>query len=82
MGAPQYLKTASANVVQKCLLVFFASIFISDFAFAQQTPAKADSTRLYENIETYSKRSKFTMFMYRLIFKPVAPGSKKKYIKN
>lgn len=63
------------------------SILTSDFAFAQQTPAKKDTTRLYENIEAYSGRNKFTQFMYRLFFKPVAPvpvkkkGGKKVYSK-
>jgi hypothetical protein len=63
-------------------MLFFGSLLISDFAFAQQKPAKTDSSQLYENIESYSKRSKFNMFMCRLIFKPVAPISKKKQIKK
>ena len=68
--------------MQICLknifLLFIVSFLISDFAFAQQTPVKKDSTSLYKNIETYSKRSKFKTFMYRLIFKPVTPETKKK----
>jgi len=59
-------------------ILFFVSIFIRDFAFAQETPVKTDTTHLYENIESYSQRNKFTMFMHGLIFKPVAPSSKKK----
>jgi len=59
-------------------ILFFVSFLISDFAFAQQDSVKTDSTHIYENIESYSKRSKFTMFMHRLIFKPVATSSKKK----
>ncbi len=55
---------------------------MSDFAFAQQDTVKTDSTHLYKNIESYSKRSKFTRFMYRLIFKPVAPDSKSKVVKK
>ena len=55
-------------------VVLFVSILTSDFAFAQQTVAKKDSTKLYENIENYSEGSNFTRFMYRLFFKPVAPG--------
>jgi len=57
-------------------IFFFALISISDFAFAQEVPVKTDSTHLYKNIESYSERSKFTRFMYRLIFKPVVPDSK------
>ena len=61
---------------------FFISFLISDFAFAQQDSVKTDSTHLYENIESFSKRSKFTKFMYRLVFKPVAPVLKKKAVKK
>lgn len=53
------------------------SLFTSNFSFAQQKKAANDTTRRYENIESYSGRSKFTKFMYRLVFKPVAPNSKK-----
>ena len=42
-------------------------------AFSQEIPARADTTHLYENIETYSTKNKFTQFMFRLFFKPVAP---------
>ena len=62
--------------------LFFISFSISDFAFAQQDSVKIDSTHLYENIESFSKRSKFTKFMYRLVFKPVTPGLKKKAVKK
>jgi hypothetical protein len=61
-------------------IIFFISILTTDFAFAQETPVKTDTTHLYENIESFSERSKFTMFMHRLIFKPVAPSSKKKKV--
>jgi hypothetical protein len=66
------------NVAQKYILAFFVLISFNDFAFAQETTVKTDSTKIYTNIENYSKRSKFTKFMYRLIFKPVAVISKKK----
>ncbi len=60
-------------------ILFFVTILTSDFAFAQQNTAKKDSTQIYSDIETYSKRSKFTQFMYSLVFRPVkADPSKKK----
>jgi hypothetical protein len=59
-------------------ILLFVSVLTYDIAFAQQPAVKTDSTRLYENIEAYSKRSKFTKFMYGLFFKPVAPAIKKK----
>jgi len=45
-------------------------LFISESAFSQQVPAKTDTVHIYSNIESYSKRSKFTMFLYGLIFEP------------
>ncbi len=55
------------------VILFFVLLITNDFAFAQDTIVQKDSTHLYENIETYSERSKFTKFMFRLFFKPVAP---------
>ncbi|MBK6967501.1 MAG: hypothetical protein IPH20_27295 [Bacteroidales bacterium] len=68
-------------------ILFFVLVMASNPAFAQQPDEKKDSSHLYENIEAYSGRSKFTKFMYRLFFKPVADspakkGSKKKKIKR
>jgi hypothetical protein len=60
------------------LLIFIVLILNTAFAFAQQKPVKKDSTHLYSNIEAYSGRSKFTKFMYQLVFRPVAPPSSKK----
>lgn len=67
---------------KKISILFFVSILLSDFAFAQETPVKKDSTRLYTDIQTYSKRSKFTKFMYGLFFKPVATSSKARKAKK
>jgi hypothetical protein len=63
-------------------LLFLVLISTSDIARAQQTPAKADSTKLYKSIESYSKRNRFTGFMHRLIFKPVAPDPTNKKAKR
>jgi len=60
------------------ILLFLVSVLISDFAFAQQTPAKKDTTILYKKIENYSKRSKFTKFVYGILFKPVQTTSSDK----
>lgn len=61
---------------RKFFMLFLVTISVGDFASAQQDSVKADSTQLYKNIESYSKRSRFTGFVYRLIFKPVTPDSK------
>ncbi len=62
---------------KKLFILFLVSVFISAFALAQQTTVKKDSTKLYKNIETYSKRNKFNTFIYRLIFKPITIITKK-----
>ena len=50
--------------LKSIFFLLLTSILISDFAAAQQIPAKKDSTHLYKNIETFSKKGKFTRFMY------------------
>ncbi len=57
------------------------------FVYSQEHPVKEDSTRIYKDIETYSKRRGFTKFLYNLVFKPVAiitkkPQEKKRYSKR
>lgn len=57
------------------IILVFVSVIISDFAFAQKKPLKIDSTKVYENIESFSVKRKFTKYMYRTLFKPVAASS-------
>lgn len=65
----------------KCAaILFFVLLITNDLAFAQDTINQNDSTRLYENIETYSERSGFTQFMFRLFFKPVSPAPAQKIL--
>jgi len=52
------------------VLFFFISMLIGDFAFAQ-APAEADSSRLYRDIEKFSKKRKSTNFLYQFFFRPV-----------
>jgi hypothetical protein len=59
------------------LLIVVISISICGSAFAQETPAKKDSTQIYQNIESFSVKRKFTKFMYKLFFKPATPATKK-----
>jgi hypothetical protein len=60
------------------LLVFM--LVTNVFSFAQETQSQIDTTRIYEEIETYSKKSGFTRFMYGIFFKPVAAGSQQKKV--
>ena len=68
-------------------ILFFGLIIANPFTYAQQKPVAKDSTKIYSDIETFSKRGKFTKFIYSLIFKPVAhkttqkKGKKKSYRK-
>ncbi len=60
----------------------FVLFSTADFVSAQQDSVKKDTTQLYRNIESYSKRSRFNGFMYRLIFKPVNSDSKNKEVRR
>lgn len=62
--------------VRNILLLVIISNFICDIAFAQQIPAKKDSTQIYQDIESFSEKSKFTKFMYKLFFKPASENTK------
>ena len=39
--------------------------------FAQEKPKKADDKQVYQDIERYSKKNKFTKFMHHLLFEPI-----------
>ena len=49
------------------------------FSFAQVNEKKKDSSKGYRDIEKYSKKRKFTKFVYKLIFEPVV---KQKVVKS
>lgn len=59
---------------------YILAVFLSSMSFsllAQADIEKNDSIKLYSNIETYSERSGFTRFMYRMFFEPVTKGPQK-----
>jgi hypothetical protein len=58
------------------ILLIFAGCTIGN-SFAQETPVKIDSTQIYQSIESFSVKRKFTKFMYKLFFKPVSAPLKK-----
>lgn len=66
---------------KKIYILLVISVLISDFAIAQQTVVKKDSTAVYKDLETYAHKKKFTKFVHRLFFKPVNRLSKKKVSK-
>jgi hypothetical protein len=59
------------------IILFFIALFLCESLFAQQIPLKKDSTQVYKDIESYSKKRKFTRFMYGMIFKQSAAHSQK-----
>lgn len=58
-------------------ILLMVSTFTTNVAFAQETPAKKDSTQIYQNIESFSVKRNFTKFMYKLFFKPASVETKK-----
>ena len=72
------------------IFILFFSVIISDIAYAQglsikdssHFSEKIDSTHINKNIESFSGRSKFSKFMFHLIFKPSATGITKNEPKN
>jgi hypothetical protein len=58
------------------MLLLLAMLVAAAPAVAQVTPVQKDTIKekrdkMYKNIETFSKKKKFTKFLYRLIFRPV-----------
>lgn len=57
---------------QKPKIIFLSSIFLCfQPSFSQENISKKDSVEVYKDIQTYSKKHKFTKFVYKLIFKPI-----------
>lgn len=54
------------------LILFFLILFSCQFILAQDNPKAKDTSKMYRNIEKYSKKGKFTKFLHKLIFEPVA----------
>lgn len=76
------------NTASKFYLILIA-LLCFNMGFSQEKPVKQDSTKMYENIEKYSKKRKFTKMFYKLIFEPVkikkavlSKKAKRKFGKN
>jgi hypothetical protein len=59
-------------------ILLFALLLANDFASGQVTSDTINTKELYKEFEAKSGKSKFTKFMHRLLFKPVASVAKKK----
>ncbi len=55
------------NKIIQLLLVFL----YFQFSFSQVIPIKKDSLKLYEKIQLYSKKKRFTTFLHKLVFRPI-----------
>ncbi|SDX41325.1 BamA/TamA family outer membrane protein [Flavobacterium degerlachei] len=55
---------------QKIALLILMLLGVQN-SFSQITKQEKDSTEVYKQIHTYSKKNKFTKFMHGLIFKPI-----------
>src|SRR5512145_167460 len=64
---------------KKILVLYFVSIFMSNYALSQQTHIKKDSTKLYEHIESFSTRSWVARILYPLLFNPAKTKPKINY---
>ena len=57
-------------------LLFLLVLFGFQTGFSQENVPQKDSSEVYRNIQTYSKKNKFTKFVHKLVFEPI--NSKKK----
>jgi hypothetical protein len=62
---------------QKKLLLFLLILLSFQVSFSQKIAPKKDSTTVYKNIQSYSKKHKFTNFLHKLVFKPINPKQKR-----
>lgn len=54
------------------LIFLFFTVCISEFVYGQKDNIKKDSTKIYRDIETFSKKRKSTKYIYHLLFLPIA----------
>ncbi|MDO9069195.1 MAG: hypothetical protein Q7W05_12145, partial [Deltaproteobacteria bacterium] len=68
--------------ILKVLVLFYLVYGPALQASAQPSSFKSDTSTVYGDIESFSKKSKFTRFVYSLVFKPVAsiPAKKKSHL--
>lgn len=65
---------------QKKLFLFLLLLLSFQKAFSQEKTIQKDSSEVYRDIQTYSKKNKFTRFVHKLIFKPINPKKNKKRV--
>jgi hypothetical protein len=64
---------------QKPKILYVIFIFLCfQISFSQENVPKKDSLEMYKDIQTYSKKHKFTNFVHKLVFKPINSKKKRK----
>lgn len=52
------------------VIFFLLLLCVGNNSFSQVKPVEKDSTQMYKKIEKYSKKSKFTKMLHKLVFEP------------
>lgn len=68
--------------LKRHILFYILILLCYQFSFAQNNEIKKDSSKGYRDIEKYSNKRKFTKFLHKLIFNPVAKKTSKKQKKQ
>jgi hypothetical protein len=68
--------------LRNIIILLVIALVMNESVFGQEAPAKTDSAKIYKDIESYSKKNKFTRFMYQFFFKPVTVSPAKKKAKK
>jgi hypothetical protein len=70
-------------MLQKQKLILFLFILSNcPFSFSQVNETKKDTLKMHQDIQTYSKKNKFTKLLYGLIFQPIKIKRKKEIKKT
>lgn len=62
---------------QIMIFLIFISLYCQ-FSFSQEKEPKKDSLEVYKDLQSYSKKYKFTKFVHKLIFKPINSKQKRR----
>ena len=69
-------------MINKKKILLLVLLALSSFCFSQNEQNKADSTNVYHDIHRISKKSNFSKFFYKLLFRPGALEDKKDNLKK
>jgi hypothetical protein len=67
---------------QQKIVLLILMFFCCQISFSQIKKTEKDSTDVYQSLQTYSKKNKFTRFLHSVIFEPINSKKKKQVIKR